>query len=210
MPEAAAGTMAGELGLRLVIDLRQVQEAEREGQGGLASVPHRRLPAPFLVDSARQAGTEVPAFRETDPLVPHYVAYLRSSQDSVLSMFRALSEPDAGAALIHCTAGKDRTGAAVMMLLDAIGVERSAIVSDYAAGADEIAAVFETLMSLPSYGERLAAMPAEAKNTDPETAERYLAALDEEFGGIRAWLSEAGFGDDELAALRERLTEPDA
>ena len=97
----------------------------------------------------------------------------------------------------------------MMMLLDAIGVERSCIVADYVAGADEIAAVFETLASLPSYGERLAAMPAEAKNTVPDTAKRYLAALDEQFGGIRGWLRDAGLGDNELAALHDRLTEPD-
>lgn len=209
MPEAAARRMAGELGIRLVVDLRQIQEAEREGQGGLAAVKHRRLPAPFLVAAAQQAGSAVPAFRETDPLVPHYVGYLQSSQESVLAMFRALAHPDAGPALLHCTAGKDRTGAAVMMLLDAIGVERTWIVADYVAGADEIAAVFETLASLPSYGERLAAMPAEAKNTVPDTAERYLAALDEKFGGIRGWLRDAGLGDNELAALHDRLTELD-
>ena len=209
MPEAAARRMGHELGIQLVVDLRQIQEAAREGQGGLAAVKHRRLSAPFFVAAAQQAGSAVPAFRETDPLVPHYVGYLQSSQESVLAMFRALANPEAGPALLHCTAGKDRTGAAMMMLLDAIGVERSCIVADYVAGADEIAAVFETLASLPSYGERLAAMPAEAKNTVPDTAKRYLAALDEQFGGIRGWLRDAGLGDNELAALHDRLTEPD-
>ena len=52
-------------------------------------------------------------------------------------------------------------------------------------------------------------MPAEAKNTVPDTAKRYLAALDEQFGGIRGWLRDAGLGDNELAALHGRLTEPD-
>jgi hypothetical protein len=209
MPEAAARRMADELGIRLVVDLRQIHEAEREGQGGLAAVKHRRLSVPFLVEAAQQAGSPVPVFRETDPLIPHYVGYLQSSQESVLAMFRALAHPEAGPALLHCTAGKDRTGAAMMMLLDAIGIERSCIVADYVAGADEIAAVFETLASLPSYGERLAAMPAEAKNTVPDTAERYLAVLDKQFGGIRGWLRDAGLGDNELAALHDRLTEPD-
>jgi hypothetical protein len=208
MPEEAARRMLDESGIRLVIDLRQLQEAEREGQGGLARVPHRRLPAPFLVAGAHQPDSEIPDFGDTDPLVPHYLGYLGSSQPAILAMFRALADPDAGPALLHCTAGKDRTGAAVMMLLDAIGVERSAIVADYAAGKEQIAAVFETLVALPSYGERIAAMPAEAKNTEPDTAERFLAALDERFGGIRTWLRDAGFGANELAALRDRLTDP--
>ena len=209
IPETAARKMVGDLGIGLVIDLRQIQEAEREGQGGLGAVPHQRLSAPFLVMSAQQAGTPVPKFSQIDPLVPHYLAYLESSQESVLAIFRALADRRAGPALLHCTAGKDRTGSAMMMLLDAIGVKRSCIVADYVAGSDEIAAVFERLISLPSYGERIAAIPAEAKNTEPETAERYLAALDEQFGGIRHWLRDAGLDDDELVTLRDRLTEPD-
>lgn len=208
MPDESARRMVEQLGIRLVVDLRQAQEAEQEGQGGLGTVPHRRVSAPLLVAAARQAGSVVPLFQETDPLVPHYVAYLDSSQESVLAIFRALADGEAGPALIHCTAGKDRTGALLILLLDAIGIERAAIVGDYVAGADEIAAVFETLIALPTYGERLAALPAEAKNTERATAERYLAALDDEFGGIRAWLRDAGLRDDELATLRDRLTEP--
>ncbi|MFF3573807.1 tyrosine-protein phosphatase [Nocardia jiangxiensis] len=208
MPESSARRMVDELGIRLVVDLRQRQEAEREGQGGLARVEHRRLSAPFMVAAAKREGWEFPRFRDTDPLVPHYIAYLGSSTDAILAMFRALADPNAGPALLHCTAGKDRTGAAVMILLDAIGVQRSAVVADYVAGRDQIAAVFETLVALPSYGERIASMPHEAKNTEPDTAERFLSALDEHFGGIQTWLRDAGFGADELAALRDRLTEP--
>lgn len=208
MSEESARKMAEQLGIQLVVDLRQAQEAEQEGQGGLGAVPHVRLSAPFLVAAAQQAGSAVPRFQETDPLVPHYLAYLGSSQESVLAMFRALADPGAGPALIHCTAGKDRTGAALILLLDALGIDRRAIVADYVAGADEIAAVFDILIALPSYGERLAALPAEAKNTEPETAARYLAALDDELGGIHEWLRAAGLSDEELDALRERLTEP--
>ena len=208
MSEEAARRMVEDTGIRLVIDLRQEQEAAREGQGGLAAVPHRLLSAPFLVASAQQAGTPVPVFQETDPLVPHYLGYLPSSEKAILSVLRTLSDPHAGAALIHCTAGKDRTGAAFILLLDALGIDRASIVADYAAGKHEIAAVFDTLIALPSYGERLSALSAEARTTEPETAERYLAALDAEYGGARGWLRSAGFGDDELVALRERLTKP--
>lgn len=37
------------------------------------------------------------------------------------------------AVLIHCTAGKDRTGVAVPLLLDAVGTDRASVVADYAA-----------------------------------------------------------------------------
>ena len=35
--------------------------------------------------------------------------------------------PDAAAVLVHCTAGKDRTGVAIALLLDAVGAEREAV-----------------------------------------------------------------------------------
>jgi hypothetical protein len=35
-----------------------------------------------------------------------------------------------------------------------------------------------------------------------------LKALDKKFGGVGAWLRAAGFGDDELVALRDQLIEP--
>ncbi len=42
----------------------------------------------------------------------------------------AASNDDAPTAvLVHCTAGKDRTGVATALLLDAVGAERSAIVA---------------------------------------------------------------------------------
>jgi len=39
--------------------------------------------------------------------------------------------PDAAAVLVHCTAGKDRTGVAIALLLDAVGAERTAVIDDY-------------------------------------------------------------------------------
>jgi protein-tyrosine phosphatase len=207
MSEEAAGRMVAETGIRLVVDLRQEKEAADEGQGGLAAVPHERISAPFLVAAAVQAGSAVPNLSAVDPLVPHYLGYLPSSEESILRVFRALADPATGPALLHCTAGKDRTGAALILVLDAIGIDRRAIVDDYVAGRAGIAAVFDTLIALPSYGERLAALPAEARNTDPETAERYLVELDQQFGGIRGWLRDHGFSTAELRALRDTLTE---
>ncbi|MFC4945777.1 tyrosine-protein phosphatase [Pseudonocardia sp. GCM10023141] len=207
MSEEAARRMVEETGIRLVVDLRQEKEAAEEGQGGLAAAPHTRISAPFLVAAAQQAGSSVPVMQAVDPLVPHYLGYLPSSEDSILRLFRALADPATGPALLHCTAGKDRTGAAVMLVLDAVGIDRGAIVGDYVAGKDEIAAVFDTLIALPSYGERLAALPAEARTTERETAERYLVQLDLRFGGIRGWLRDHGFTADELRALEDTLTE---
>jgi protein-tyrosine phosphatase len=46
-------------------------------------------------------------------------------------LLRALLEPDALPALVHCTSGKDRTGFGIAVLLSALGVGRETIVADY-------------------------------------------------------------------------------
>jgi rhodanese-related sulfurtransferase len=208
LTEGVAREMVDDLGIKLVADLRAPDEAASEGQGGLAAIDHRRLSAPFLVASARQEGTPVPRFGGDDPLVTHYVGYLGSSADSIVRLFRAMAEPDGVPVLVHCTAGKDRTGVAVALILEALGVDRAATVADYAAGSDEIASVFDRLIALPTYGARLAALPAEAKNTEPRTLARFLAVVDEKFGGVRAWLTGHGLSEQDIDALRSRLTEP--
>ena len=49
----------------------------------------------------------------------------------------ATVDGNASAVLIHCTAGKDRTGVAVALVLDAVGVDRDAVIADYAASERE-------------------------------------------------------------------------
>lgn len=208
VPEPHAHALVEDLGVRTVLDLRLPYEARVEGRGALASVPHRYVALPFFVDGAAQAGTAVPSMGAEDPVVRHYLGYLATSPEAVAGVIRALAEPDGVPALVHCTAGKDRTGVAVAVVLEALGVRREEVVAEYAAGADRMAAVFERLVELPSYGERVLALPAEAKLTEPATMARFLAAVDEQLGGVGSWLAGQGVDDEVLAALRENLTEP--
>ncbi|MEP7739587.1 hypothetical protein ABKW28_18230 [Nocardioides sp. 31GB23] len=73
----------------------------------------------------------------------------------------------------------------------------------------ELNGVFDLLIALPTYGERLSAMPVEAKRAEPEAALRYLDELDRRHGGAKAWLFAAGLSSaDELDALSDQLAKP--
>jgi protein-tyrosine phosphatase len=120
----------------------------------------------------------------------------------------AASHDDApSAVLVHCTAGKDRTGVSVAIMLDAVGVERTAIVANYAETEGNLAgrwasgmiASVEKLGIPVTDGIRaiLTASPAEAM-------EQTLAWLDAH-GGSAAYLQHHGLSDEDLAALRRRL-----
>ncbi|MBI5161258.1 MAG: tyrosine-protein phosphatase [Micrococcales bacterium] len=68
----------------------------------------------------------------------HEMDYFRASIDHwpalYLTAFEAVASAPAGGVLIHCAAGRDRTGAVCALLLAAAGVERKAILDDYELG----------------------------------------------------------------------------
>src|SRR3954454_12623572 len=209
LPEASVRRLADDVGLATVIDLRLPYEVEVEGRGALAEVPHRYHHLPFLVAGTEQAGNATPRFTsDHDVVVQHYLGYLETSPDAVAGVVQVLAAPDALPAVVHCAAGKDRTGVAVAVLLRAVGVPADLVAAEYASGADRMADVFAQLRRMKSYGERLDAMPAEARVTEVATMERFLAAVDEEYGGVRRFLLAHGVAEETLTRLREQLTEP--
>jgi len=107
---------------------------------------------------------------------------------------------------VHCAAGKDRTGVVVAMALDAAGVDRETIVSDYLATDERIHEIFDRLLSSPTYREELKDTYPQTHAPVAHTMERVLALIDDAFGGSAEWLTAHGLDDADLARLRERLT----
>ena len=198
------------VGVRLVVDLRTGVEVELEGPGPLAGrieIRHRSLHP----EEGERTDVGVMPWRqgrfgdaEESPAVRAYLGYLRDRPDSIVSALRDVAESD-GAAIVHCAAGKDRTGMVCALALEAVGVEREAVVADYVATGERIGPVLARLRSSPTYAHDLEGRPDEVHIPRAETMERVLELVDERFGGAVAWLSEHGFADDDLAGLRERL-----
>jgi protein-tyrosine phosphatase len=61
----------------------------------------------------------------------YYLVALARWPELFRATFEAVAEAPDGGVLIHCSAGRDRTGLVVSLLLDAAGVERDAILDDY-------------------------------------------------------------------------------
>ena len=133
-----------------------------------------------------------------------YLGFLAQRADSVLAALRMIAYRE-GATLVHCTAGKDRTGTVVALALADAGVEREAIVADYAASADHFDELMKRLGA--STGTRELALSAAVKHRPKAvTMERFLDALTKEAGGVRPWLAAHGWTADDHAALRRKLT----
>jgi protein tyrosine/serine phosphatase len=209
-------------GLRAVIDLRTGAEVQLEGPGPLTRVAdvvieHRSLyPEAGERTDAIEADTIVPWQNGRDrgadlpgepPTVRAYWGYLERRPDSIVAALRTIAAPPAdGAVLVHCAAGKDRTGLVIAMAMEIAGAERDAVVADYARTSERIERIVRRLASSPTYAHDMQTQDPMHHAARPESMARVLELLDERHGGVGGWLAEHGFGDDDAAALRARLS----
>jgi protein-tyrosine phosphatase len=188
-----------EFGISVIVDLRTAEEVELEGPGplvGRVPISHRDL------HPESGARTDVVIESDGDPVVPYYLAYLEHRPDSIVGALEDVASAS-GAAIVHCAAGKDRTGVVVALALSVAGVERSAIIDDYLATAERIGGIMRRLRASETYRADLEPYTDESRKPRRETMEGVLARLDEEFGGPVGWLRGHGF---DPSGLRARLT----
>ena len=224
--EADLAHLVEVFGLRLVIDLRTAREIDRDGPTAVAAAGVETVALSFIPEDGEAlpervlgdrpprrgvpGGPPVPSQTgdDTDPLLRAYLGYLVDRTENVVEAVRLLGHPDAGPALVHCAAGKDRTGVLVALVLDAVGVAREAVIADYALSAEHVEAMFRRWTA--AAGRE---MPEDLTPHLPraEVIATVLARLDAEHGdggqgGAAAWLRANGLEDDALERLRRRLT----
>jgi protein-tyrosine phosphatase len=189
------------LGVSQVIDLRTANEVELEGPGplvGRIDIRHRSL-YPERGERTDVAVEDIVIGNA--PIVDVYLGYIHHRPDSIVGALEDIATGDS-AVLVHCAAGKDRTGIVVAFALAAAGVERDAIVADYVATAERISLIMARLRASPTYAADLDDEPDEAHAPRAETMEAVFDALDARYGGPLGWLSEHGF---DPSGLRNRL-----
>ena len=202
--------------VRLVVDLRTGVEVQLEGPGPLVAderveIRHRSLYPEAGERTDVSVDTLLPwqerpleGDPEENPAVRSYLGYLRDRPDSIVAALRDVAHGD-GAAVVHCAAGKDRTGMVCALALETVGAAREAIVADYVATGERIEPLIARLRASSTYADDLHGRPTESHRPRAETMRRVLAIVDERHGGARRWLAEHGFEGDEQRALRARL-----
>lgn len=218
--------LVDEIGLRTVVDLRTNVEVAQEGPGPLtteAAVEIRHLSLfpeggantdvdadallPWQEDGVterRETALDGAGADTESRAVAFYLAYLRDRPDNIVASLRAIASCD-GAAIVHCAAGKDRTGVVIALALSVAGVPRDRIVADYAATADRMTPLLARLRSSETYREDMDSRPDDSHRPRAVTMERFLSHLDSQSGGPVEWLASVGFGPSDVAGLRARL-----
>ncbi len=210
--------LVSDFGVTTVVDLRSSTELESEGPAPLdavAGVRHAHHPVLPELGSATDVVAEALLTRSDqdqsrypkDPTCGHYLGYLEDRPDQVVAALRSIARSE-GATLVHCAAGKDRTGVVIALALSAAGVRPEAVVADYAATGERIGAILDRLRRSPTYASDINSKPADSHQARPETMTAFLEQLDSRYGGLAKWLADHGFSDVDLRLLRARLRYP--
>jgi protein-tyrosine phosphatase len=118
-------------GIGAVVDLRTVSERERR-PSPLAEAGVHTVHAPIFTDE-----DEFPDHLTTADEV--YCWWLRERRTGISAALTAVADAPSAPVLVHCHAGKDRTGVVIALVLRLAGVDIDAIADDYAQSGVQLA-----------------------------------------------------------------------
>ena len=189
-----------QLGIKTQIDLRRPDELEDQGRGPLEDMGidyrwHSVIPpnGSQVLDAA--AGEGISGKR--------YLRYLDFDTTPWLQVFRILADSESYPVVVHCTAGKDRTGVTTAFLLSVLGVKRKLIEEDFILSNRDQPRHIKFLES-----KGLASGSVHRNVGVPEDAMKvFLDGMDKEHGGVIAFLYKIGIDDEMQSAIRSALLE---
>lgn len=208
------------LGLAAIVDLRRPLErethpsrrwpgfdarvVEHPGRDGMVLPPHL-VAFERAGESGPQARAAMTQIYCDMPLDPMFIELMRD-------YFAVLAEAG-GAVLVHCAAGKDRTGVAVALAHHLLGVGEADMLANYLATNESVEARYAEAGPMRTFLAREGrTVSDEAIRTILGVEEPYLraafATMDAEYGSRDGYLSDAvGVTPKQRAAVVDRLTE---
>jgi protein-tyrosine phosphatase len=193
-------------GIVTIVDLRLHEELEAD--------PPEELPVDVVHVSL--FGRPDPSYwRELDALAAAqpddvastrtvYLRLLEDNRENVAAAITAVARARKGGVLVHCAAGKDRTGLVTALLLSLAGVGHGEIADDYARSGEALAGVLQDwIADADDESER---ERRQRQGATPAASMRgVLEELERSYGSVAAFLRAGGTADSELAASRARL-----
>jgi protein-tyrosine phosphatase len=172
------------LGIRTQIDLRKPEEILDQGKGPLATMG------------------------DTGISGKRYLGYLEFGSEAWIRLFDLFANASTGPLVLHCTAGKDRTGVSTAFLLSVLGVERDWIEADYQLTNRDVERqvdFIEEYVGLPEGMSREDMM--RAAGVPDDAIGDFLDGLEERWGGPLEYLRSIGINDEVFNRVRANYLE---
>jgi protein-tyrosine phosphatase len=191
-------------GVNTVIDLRFYGELEKNPNpfAGSTLVP-MYLHRPMMSERDQEAMAPIRAAQTT---LEAYMATLEGFKSNIVAIMMAIADSVPGRVVIHCSAGKDRTGLTTALALRCAGVSLQDIAEDYALTDQYLQADYDKeLAEIQNPKERAAR--ADDLQTKPEYILDTLQELERRYGSVQGYLQAAGMSAEMLERLHFRLVD---
>ncbi len=198
------------LGLKLICDLRSDSEVTDAPDRLPVGIIYTRVPVNTERKGDAQFRLRTLLFhKERLPAIMAEAYRLMIDNHAAVfgQVFRRLADADSLPALVHCTAGKDRAGLTMALLLLALGVPEEVVVADYSQ-SNRYYDHFRRYVPLGRL--RLLGVTIEDMYpflvADPAILRATLAYLAERYGSVGNYLRrQAGLDDETLERLKTNL-----
>ena len=187
-------------GVRTVIDMRSSREAAKypDALGALDGIVYLNLEQQ-TEEASTQANT-------TESRIDFNATILDVCRPNFAAIAGAIADARPGGIVVHCAAGKDRTGLITALLLDLIGTPADEIGADYVLTEAALAPLFDELIAQAETAERRTRLGQE-RLCHAETVLATLEHVRRRYGGTEAYLRGSGVGATSLERIRVRMVE---
>ncbi len=201
-----------------VIDLRSNREVTHDGTDKLPSALNLHLIPIDAGDVSNLKQTLGPNLAESLKSLMDNPQAGNMASDYMESMYRQIVTNPAtarqltnalkvitnakGATLIHCTAGKDRTGILVSLVLHLLGVPKETILKDYLYSNNYV----ETLEKNVGAAQTHSKFMRSVLSVKPEYLEAALQQAETEYSSLDNFLTQNDFLEADVQALRQKFS----
>lgn len=206
MSDADYAWLRDSIGVRTILDLRHADEVAMRAGGH--RLDDRVVSHSIFPESVRQEDliAELNGLYGPGISPGRYLHYLDIGGQRLADAFRLFASEANYPFLVHCTAGKDRTGVLLGMLMDVLGASDEDIAHEYALSE---AAIDRLIAYLKSSGREIQGTEAELRArlaTPPEKMAGFIVLMRQKWGSSEAFFARHGVSDAEIAGARELLT----